>query len=136
MRSALALLVLVSVGAGCRGNDGPSTPIALKPENVTGIWQFVRTAPSACVPDTLNVRLTTAFYSVSARDTLDVSGDWTSNRDARVRVFDGSVATSGGFLLRLTLNEGVRGTMDARGGAKGGAYCGDGTTAPVTGTRR
>ena len=136
MKGIYAALLIALLGGSCGQNDDPPTSIALTPEQVRGVWTFVRTAPSGCVPDTLNVRLTAAFYSVGARDTLDVSGDWTSNRDARVRVFTGVVARPGGFVLRLTLNEGVRGTMDAVGNAQGAAYCGDGSSAPVTGVRK
>ena len=136
MKAIYGALLVALLGGGCGQSDHPPTSVALTPEQVRGVWTFVRTGPSGCVPDTLNVRLTTAFYSVGARDTLDVSGDWTSNRDTRVRVFTGVVARPGGFALRLTLNEGVRGAMDAAGNAQGAAFCGDGSSAPVTGVRK
>ncbi len=136
MKRMLAALALTLLGGACGGGDTPATSAALTPVQVRGEWTFVRTAASPCVPDTIDVRLSTAFYSVAARDTLDVSGDWTSNRDARVRAFAGVAARSGQFQLHLTLTEGVRGTMDAYGNAKGAAYCSDGSTAPVDGVRR
>ncbi len=134
MRSAWAGLLLASLAASCGGN-GAQTPAALTPGLVEGVWVFARTSPSACVPDSLNVRLTAAFYSIGTANQLSVSGDWTSNRDARVRVFTGEVATTGAFVLRLTLNEGVRGIMGANSRATGQAYCSDGSTADVAGER-
>lgn len=136
MKSTLAALLLLGLAAGCGGKDAAPSATALTPELVRGVWTFTRTGPSSCVPETLNVRLTTAFYSIGVANQLSVSGDWTSNRDARVRVFTGDVTTSGAFVLKLTLNEGVRGTMDADGNATASAYCSDGSTATLTGVRK
>lgn len=136
MRGACAGILLACVLASCGGGDAPATPSSLTPQQVQGLWVFARMGASACVPDTVNVRLTTAFYSIGVANQLSVSGDWTNNKDPRVRVFTGEVATSGGFLLHLTLNEGVRGTMDAGGRATGEAYCSDGSTASMTGVRK
>ncbi len=135
MKKTLAALLLVGAGAACGADEGPRDLTALTPELVRGVWTFVRTSPSACVPDTVNVRLTTAFYSIGVADQLSVSGDWTSNRDARMRVFTGEVRTSGAFVLNLTLNGSVRGTMDADGNATGNAYCADGSSATMQGVR-
>ncbi len=135
LKSIVAALLVALGSGGCGSDDDPTASAALTPEQVRGIWTFVRTGPSPCVPDTVAVRLTTAFYTIGAPDTLAVSGDWTSNRDTRVRVFTGVVARAGGFLLRLTLNEGIQGSMDARGNAKASAFCADGSAAPMTGVR-
>lgn len=134
-RAGFAAVLLAAV-MGCGQKDGPTSPTALTPDLVRGIWNFARTGPSACVPDSLYVRLTTAFYLPGHTDRLEVNGDWTSNRDAHVRGFTGTVAGTGAFKLQLTLNEGVQGTMDLHGKANGSAYCGDGSTAPVTGVRK
>ncbi len=136
MRWVHATLLLALLGGACGSGDSPSASASLTPEQVRGNWTFVRTGASSCVPETVNVRLTTAFYSVAARDTLDVSGDWTSNRDARVRVFTGVVARAGDFQWLLTRTEGMRGRMDQYGNAKAAAYCADGSMASLDGTRR
>ena len=130
------LLLACGAAIGCGQKDAPTTLTAVTPDYARGIWEFARVGPSACVPDTLYVRLTTAFFLPGHTDRLEVSGDWTSNGDARLRGFTGYVAVGGAFQFQLTLSEGIRGTMDLHGGATGNAYCGNGSTAPVSGVRK
>ncbi len=135
MRGAWVVLALTCGAVGCRDVESPPIPTALTPGLVRGLWKFTRTGPSACVPDTLYVRLTTAFFLPGHTDRITVSGDWTSNRDAQVRTFTGGISVGGAFQWELTLTEGVQGTMDLRDRASGSAYCADGSTAPVAGVR-
>ncbi len=131
-----ALLLTASIAGGCERKQTPATPAGLTPQDIVGIWQFVRTSASACVPDTLTLRLTSATYAVTGKDNIDLTGDWTSNRDARVRVFTGDESTAGVYSIRLTLTESLKGNMDAHDRASGQAYCADGTSAAMTGVRK